>query len=79
MINPYGERFVDEGEDLRNFTYARFGRAILHQPAGGVAWQVWDSKMVPLLRNEEYRDEVVPAKITAGSLEDLARACESKA
>jgi hypothetical protein len=32
MFNVNGERFVDEGVDLRNDTYAKFGRAILAQP-----------------------------------------------
>ncbi|MBE3046395.1 FAD-dependent oxidoreductase, partial [Candidatus Bathyarchaeota archaeon] len=46
MLNSKGERFVDEGVDLRNYTYALFGRAILAQP-GHVAFQVWDAKMLP--------------------------------
>ena len=28
MINANGERFVDEGADFRNFTYAKYGRCI---------------------------------------------------
>jgi glycine/D-amino acid oxidase-like deaminating enzyme len=39
MLNTNGVRFVDEGVDLRNFTYAKFGRAIHEQP-DGVAFQV---------------------------------------
>ncbi|KZT51455.1 FAD/NAD(P)-binding domain-containing protein [Calocera cornea HHB12733] len=70
MINADGKRFVDEGEDMRNYTYARFGRKILEQP-GGVAWQLYDAKVVPLLRKEEYADDVV-GKIRAESLEELA-------
>ncbi|KAK8166995.1 flavoprotein subunit of succinate dehydrogenase/fumarate reductase [Phyllosticta citrichinensis] len=73
MVNVDGKRFVDEGVDFRNYTYARFGRAILNQP-GGVAFQVWDAKTSALLRGEEYRDEVVK-KIVAGSLEELAEKC----
>ncbi len=53
MINARGERFVDEGADFRNFTYAKYGRAILAQP-GQFAWQVFDAKVEPLLR-DEYR------------------------
>ena len=30
MINANGERFVDEGADFRNYTYAKYGRVILH-------------------------------------------------
>ncbi|KAF2471294.1 fumarate reductase flavo protein subunit [Lindgomyces ingoldianus] len=73
MVNTQGERFVDEGVDLRNYTYAKFGKAILQQPDGTV-FQVWDAKMTPLLRSEEYRDEVVK-KITANSIRELAAKC----
>ncbi len=52
-INARGERFVDEGADFRNYTYAKYGRAILGQP-GQFAWQVFDAKVLPLLR-DEYR------------------------
>lgn len=32
MLNHDGERFVDEGEDFRAHTYAKFGRAVFEQP-----------------------------------------------
>jgi precorrin 3B synthase CobZ len=73
MINSLGERFVDEGVDYRNYTYAIFGRAILNQP-NGFAFQVWDKKTIPWLRSEEYRDEVVK-KIQAATIEELAEKC----
>jgi len=73
MINTSGERFVDEGIDFRNYTYAIFGRQILAQP-GGMAFQVWDSRTIPWLRSEEYRDEVVK-KIHASSISELADKC----
>ncbi|KAK3706127.1 hypothetical protein LTR37_012954 [Vermiconidia calcicola] len=73
MINSSGDRFVDEGIDYRNYTYAIFGRAILSQP-GGIAFQVWDSRTIPWLRSEEYRDEVVK-KIEGNSIEELAENC----
>lgn len=73
MVNNAGDRFVDEGIDFRNYTYAIFGRAILGQP-GGIAFQVWDSQTIPWLRSEEYRDEVVK-KITGNTLEELAENC----
>ena len=73
MLNIEGRRFVDEGLDLRNYTYAKFGREILKQ-SNGVAFQVWDASVVGLLREEEYRDEVVE-KITAQSVEELAEKC----
>ena len=32
MLNADGRRFVDEGADFRNYTYAKYGRVILAQP-----------------------------------------------
>ncbi|KAG5654246.1 hypothetical protein H0H81_005489 [Sphagnurus paluster] len=70
MVNASGERFVDEGEDYRNYTYAKFGRAILEQP-GGFAFQIWDSQVIGHLRKEEYGDGIVE-KIFADSIDELA-------
>ncbi|KAJ7459721.1 hypothetical protein FB451DRAFT_1341569 [Mycena latifolia] len=70
MVNSVGKRFVDEGEDYRNYTYAKFGRAILMQPEGQ-AFQVYDAKVIGSLRQEEYGDGIVK-KIFADSIEDLA-------
>ncbi|KAJ7163384.1 FAD binding domain-containing protein [Mycena filopes] len=70
MLNAKGQRFVDEGEDFRNYTYAKFGRAILKQP-GGYVFQVWDSEVIGSLRVEEYGDGIVE-KIFADRIEDLA-------
>ena len=53
MLNANGERFVDEGENFRNYTYAQFGREILNQPQG-FAWQLFDSQVDDLLY-DEYR------------------------
>ncbi len=53
MVNALGERFVDEGENFRNYTYAQFGRAVLEQP-DHFAWQIFDSKVFDLLY-AEYR------------------------
>ena len=49
MLNQQGLRFVDEGEDQNLFTYAKFGGIILNQP-GTVAWQIFDSKVIPSAR-----------------------------
>lgn len=70
MFNNQGERFVDEGSDLRNYTYAKFGRAILQQPQQ-IAFQLFDQRTIPWLRQEEYREERVH-QITAGTLPALA-------
>jgi tricarballylate dehydrogenase len=67
-INANGERFVDEGADFRNYTYAMYGRVILMQP-GQFAWQIFDGKIVPMLR-DEYRIKRV-TKVRADTLEEL--------
>ncbi len=69
MVNADGRRFVDEGADFRNYTYAKYGRRILEQPRQ-FAWQIFDSKVTHLLR-DEYRIRQV-TKVTANSLEELA-------
>ncbi|KAF2653092.1 fumarate reductase flavo protein subunit precursor [Lophiostoma macrostomum CBS 122681] len=71
MVNNAGKRFVDEGIDLRNYTYAKFGRAVHEQP-DGVAFQIWDQRTIPWLRAEEYRDEVVH-KVWGSTIEELAQ------
>ena len=53
MVNAAGNRFVDEGADFRNYTYAKYGRVVLEQP-GQFAWQIFDQKVKHLLR-DEYR------------------------
>ena len=68
MVNANGERFVDEGADFRNYTYAKYGAVILRQP-GQFAWQIFDRKVTHLLR-DEYRIRQV-TKVTADSLDAL--------
>ena len=67
-INSLGKRFVDEGADFRNYTYAKYGRVILGQP-GQFAWQVFDAKVKAQLR-DEYKIRQV-TKVTANTLEEL--------
>lgn len=69
MLNADGERFVDEGENFRNYTYAQFGREILKQPRN-FAWQIFDSKVDDLLY-DEYRF-VHASFVEADTLVDLA-------
>ena len=73
VLNQDGERFVDEGADFRNYTYARYGREILAQP-GHSAWQVFDASTDHLLR-DEYRIRQV-TKVTADSIEELCARME---
>ena len=69
MVNALGKRFVDEGADFRNYTYAKYGRAILEQPQQ-FAWQIFDQKVTHLLR-DEYRIKQV-TRVKADTLEELA-------
>jgi tricarballylate dehydrogenase len=69
MVNATGKRFVDEGADFRNYTYAKYGHVVLHQP-GQFAWQVFDGKVIDMLR-DEYRIRQV-TKVTANTIEELA-------
>jgi tricarballylate dehydrogenase len=70
IVNIEGRRFVDEGADLRNYTYAKYGREILYQPQR-VAFQIFDAKVKDLLR-DEYRIAQC-TKVEAESLEELAQ------
>jgi tricarballylate dehydrogenase len=73
MVNANGERFVDEGADFRNYTYARYGHEILKQP-GQFAYQIFDKKVSHLLR-DEYRIKQV-TRIQAETLSELAQRME---
>ena len=70
IINRDGERFVDEGADFRNYTYAKYGAEILKQP-GAVAYQLYDARTAPLLRQDEYTAPGV-SRYEASSVAELA-------
>jgi tricarballylate dehydrogenase len=70
IVNARGERFVDEGADFRNYTYAKYGRVVLEQPSQ-FAWQVFDGKVLHLLRDEYRIRQVTRAR--ADTLEELAQ------
>ena len=61
---------------MRNYTYAKFGKAILQQP-DGVAFQVWDADGSSWLRSEEYANDVVE-RIPASTIGDLAKKLAAK-
>ncbi|WP_408011220.1 FAD-dependent tricarballylate dehydrogenase TcuA [Pseudalkalibacillus sp. A8] len=69
IINNKGERFVDEGADFRNYTYAKYGKETLKQPEQK-AFQIYDSQVISMLRKEYELDEAT--KISAKTLEELA-------
>lgn len=68
MLNADGQRFVDEGINFRNYTYAQFGRAVLEQPQH-FAWQVFDDKVKDLLYGEYHFHDA--SFIEADTLEAL--------
>lgn len=70
VVNADGRRFLDEGSDFRNYTYAEYGAKILEQPHS-LAYQIFDAKSAELLRPEEYQAPGV-SKESADSIEELA-------
>ena len=68
IVNLNGDRFVDEGADIRNYTYAKYGRAILAQPERA-AFQLFDQRTAHLLRDEYHVRQVTMAQAdTIGEL-----------
>jgi tricarballylate dehydrogenase len=72
VVNIEGERFIDEGADLRNYTYAKYGAEILRQP-GALAFQLFDAKTAPLLHRLEY-DAPGVSRIEGETIEEIATA-----
>ena len=70
VVNRNAARFLDEGADFRNYTYAKYGAEILKQP-GAIAWQLFDAKTAPLLRQDEYTAPGV-SRYEAATIRDLA-------
>ncbi|HEY7554262.1 MAG TPA: FAD-dependent tricarballylate dehydrogenase TcuA [Candidatus Binatia bacterium] len=66
-VNSLGQRFFDEGEARHSYTYAKTGWAVLGQP-GGVAYQIYDQKTIPLLA-DRY---ATATPIEAGTIDELA-------
>ena len=68
VLNAEGDRFVDEGEDFRNFTYAKFGKEVIKQP-NQIGWQIFDHKVRHMLY-PEY-DVKSATMVKANSIEEL--------
>ena len=68
MINADGKRFVDEGKNFRNYTYAQYGARVLEQP-GHFAWQIFDNKVKNLLYDEYFFHDA--HFVEANSLKEL--------
>ena len=73
MVNATGKRFVDEGYDFRNYTYAKYGHVVKDQP-DMMAWQIFDKKVLHMLRGE-YRIKRM-TKVSADTLEELVEKLE---
>ena len=69
IVNVDGNRFVDEGADFRNYTYAKYGREILKQPQRA-AFQLFDQKSKHLLRDEYFIQQAT--MVESDSIENLA-------
>lgn len=70
VVNQDGERFVDEGADFRNYTYARYGAEILRQP-GGVAFQLFDGRTVGFISEVDY-DTARQSRSEADTIRELS-------
>jgi tricarballylate dehydrogenase len=73
IVNLKGERFVDEGADYRNHTYAKYGREVMKQPKR-TAVQIFDAKTIDMVR-DEYRIRQV-TKAQAPTIGELAAKLE---
>jgi tricarballylate dehydrogenase len=70
VVNSAGERFLDEGADFRNYTYAKYGAEVLRQP-GAVAHQIFDARTRDLLRQDEYTSPGI-SRVEASTIGELA-------
>ena len=70
VVNADGERFIDEGADFRNYTYAKYGAEVLRQPQG-IAAQVFDARTVRMLRTIDY-EAPGATRVDADTLGELA-------
>ena len=68
LVNNDGDRFVDEGEDARAHTYAKFGRRIFEQP-DHTAYIVLDAKAKDLARATGPSDPVQNDDLRAAFVE----------
>ncbi len=71
LVNRDGERFVDEGEDTADKTYAKFGRIIALTQPGGIAYLIFDSKAKDIVDPMYEGPEKGP--VEAMTIEDLAK------
>lgn len=72
VVNREGRRFLDEGADYRNYTYALYGAKVLEQP-GGLAYQLFDANSRGFLNTIDY-ETAIASRFEAGTIEGLAAA-----
>ena len=65
MINLDGKRFLDEAADFNLYTYAKYGGSILAE-RGSIAFQIFDSKTIPLLEKRYSTGTPVEADTLEG-------------
>lgn len=70
MVNRAGRRFVDEGADFRNYTYARYGAEVLRQP-GSIAYQLFDARSVAYVSRVDY-ETARESRVEGESIASLA-------
>ncbi len=71
LVNRLGRRFVDEGEDTADKTYAKFGRIIALTQPGGIAYLIFDSQAKDIVDPMYEGPEKGP--VEAATVEELAR------
>jgi tricarballylate dehydrogenase len=71
LVNKNGERFVDEGEDTADKTYAKFGRIIALTQPGGIAYLIFDSKSKDII--DPMYEGPKKGPVAAGTIEELAK------
>jgi tricarballylate dehydrogenase len=74
IVNRDGRRFVDEGADFRNYTYAKYGAEIMRQP-GALAFHLFDATTAPYIGQIDYSTATPGAsRFEAETVEELADA-----
>lgn len=69
-VNQAGRRFIDEGADFRNYTYAKYGRHILDQP-DALAFQLFDANTIEYVSRIDY-DTAHTSRFEARTIAELA-------
>jgi len=74
LVNQQGSRFVDEGEQASDKTYAKFGKIVALTQPGGVAYVIFDSATKEIINPDYTGPERGP--IEASSIRELAAKLE---